>query len=327
MAALCLSSSVKRQYFSATLSAAHVVSWSLFLLALVLPLLLAHDFWRRVSSYREQPKVALTYQVLAILEGVTEDPDTHTQEHLTIVQTTLPSRIQHLLQENTRASQFKSYEIDEDRDGLADSLHVDIATPLASTERIHQVTVVAILNYTLEGRVKLSMDAVAMHSQTSPLAGESLHVDGNLVLEQREPIHSKKSMQYPYAASPLFNMSKIQSVQDISIQKLVSQYRQRDCSVYFQSPLPVWTNDVGRFTIAIRPRQFRTSMVIRVPAADVLYYPSWSEVLKNAWIQYYCILVILSTLTSFLCDFLFKNKVLDTFCLIDGQRSSAKKQV
>lgn len=37
------------------------------------------------------------------------------------------------------------------------------------------------------------------------------------------------SMQYPYAASPLFNMSKIQSVQDISIQKLVSQYRQRDC--------------------------------------------------------------------------------------------------
>lgn len=60
-----------------------------------------------MSSYREQPKVALTYQVLAILEGVTEDPDTHTQEHLTIVQTTLPSRIQHLLQENTRASQFK----------------------------------------------------------------------------------------------------------------------------------------------------------------------------------------------------------------------------
>lgn len=79
--------------------------------------------------------------------------------------------------------------------------------------------------------------------------------------------------------------------------------------------------------------------------------------------KYYCILVILSTLTSFLCDFLFKNKVrsrygsivcelhspltlvllhswdavvgghgnglkvLDTFCLIDGQRSSAKKQV
>lgn len=65
------------------------------------------DFWRRVSSYREQPKVALTYQVLAILEGVSEDPGTHTQEHLTIVQTTFPSRIQRLLQKNTRASQFK----------------------------------------------------------------------------------------------------------------------------------------------------------------------------------------------------------------------------
>lgn len=60
-----------------------------------------------MSSYREQPKVALTYQVLAILEGVSEDSGTHTQEHLTIVQTTFPSRIQRLLQENTRASQFK----------------------------------------------------------------------------------------------------------------------------------------------------------------------------------------------------------------------------
>lgn len=106
------------------------------------------------------------------------------------------------------------------------------------------------------------------------------------------------SMQYPYAASPLFNMSKIQSVQDMSIQKLVAQYRQRDCkfcplllsyswhrrnahylpyyecfpigTVYFQSPLPVWTNDVGRFTITTRPRQFRTSMAIRVPTVDVL---------------------------------------------------------
>lgn len=65
------------------------------------------DFWTRVSSYREQPKVALTYQVLAILEGVTENPNTQTQEHLTIIQTTFPSRIQRLLQENTRASQFK----------------------------------------------------------------------------------------------------------------------------------------------------------------------------------------------------------------------------
>lgn len=116
--------------------------------------------------------------------------------------------------------------MDENRDGLADSLHVEIATPLSSTERIYQVTVIAILNYTLEvwnrsypyarnnccwsaslypayllsrrhqGRVKLNMDAVAMHSQTSPLAGESLHVDGNLVLEQREPIHIKKRCEH-----------------------------------------------------------------------------------------------------------------------------------
>lgn len=98
------------------------------------------------------------------------------------------------------------------------------------------------------------MDAVALFSHSSPLPGESLHIDGNLVLEQRQPIHIKQrceyptanalifvgsgenhtivlhSVQYPYAASPIVNISKIQSVQDLNLQNLVAQYRQRDCT-------------------------------------------------------------------------------------------------
>lgn len=38
------------------------------------------------------------------------------------------------------------------------------------------------------------------------------------------------SVQSPYAASPLVNLSRIQSAQDISILKLVTQYRQRECA-------------------------------------------------------------------------------------------------
>lgn len=70
----------------------------------------AAEFWIRVNTYREQPHVALTYQLISVLEGVSEDPATRTKEHVTIVQTTLPARIQHLLQANMRASQFKASE-------------------------------------------------------------------------------------------------------------------------------------------------------------------------------------------------------------------------
>lgn len=110
MRALCLRTSVERQYFSSAFSPAHVLSWLLFALALVLPLLLAHgshDLWTHVRSYREQPRVALTYSVLSVLEGVSVDPVTQAQEHVTIVQTTFPTRVQHLLHSHTRASQFK----------------------------------------------------------------------------------------------------------------------------------------------------------------------------------------------------------------------------
>lgn len=37
----------------------------------------------------------------------------------------------------------------------------------------------------------MTMDAIAMHTQSSALAGESLYVDGTLMLEQREPLHIK----------------------------------------------------------------------------------------------------------------------------------------
>ncbi|TYZ62042.1 hypothetical protein PybrP1_007752 [[Pythium] brassicae (nom. inval.)] len=158
---------VKRQYFSGACSAAHIVSWTLHALAL--------------------PRVATTYQVLSVLEGVTVNPATQVQEHLSIVQTTLSARIQRLLQENARASQFKTYEIDDDRDGIVDSIHLDVTTPLSPNERIHQVTVVVALNYSLQvgellidGHIKMNTDAMAMHSYSSALAGESLYVDGTL---------------------------------------------------------------------------------------------------------------------------------------------------
>lgn len=38
------------------------------------------------------------------------------------------------------------------------------------------------------------------------------------------------SVQSPYSASPLLNMSKIQSAQDLNVRALVTQNRKRECA-------------------------------------------------------------------------------------------------
>lgn len=44
----------------------------------------------------------------------------------------------------------QSYERDVNRDGLVDSLHIEIETPLLANESILQVTTVVWLNYSLQ---------------------------------------------------------------------------------------------------------------------------------------------------------------------------------
>lgn len=66
-------------------------------------LTLSAEFWQLTNTYREQPSVKLTYQVMSVLEGTVGD----SQQYLSLVQTTLPERIQRLLAPNTRAAHIK----------------------------------------------------------------------------------------------------------------------------------------------------------------------------------------------------------------------------
>lgn len=66
-------------------------------------LTLSVEFWQLTNTYREQPSVKLTYQVMSVLEGTVGD----SQQYLSLVQTTLPERIQRMLAPNTRAAHIK----------------------------------------------------------------------------------------------------------------------------------------------------------------------------------------------------------------------------
>lgn len=64
------------------------------------------DFWSKTNTYAEQPKVKLTYDVITVLEGE-RTLVSGQKQYLRILPSSMPTRIQQLLQESMRASQIK----------------------------------------------------------------------------------------------------------------------------------------------------------------------------------------------------------------------------
>ncbi|KAF1328761.1 Peroxin 19-1, partial [Globisporangium splendens] len=108
------------------------------------------------------------------------------------------------------------------------------------------------------------MDAVAIHTSSSALSVEALQIDGDLVFEQRKPLHL--TQRTPNAIVRTSTYANI-----LGPAASFGLTRRPLDAAYFQTPYPVWTTDVSRpGVITSRPRQFRTKMVIQIPTIDVL---------------------------------------------------------
>ncbi|ETL81175.1 hypothetical protein L917_18434 [Phytophthora nicotianae] len=321
MRATCHSTSLQRRYCSGVLSLSHVASIVLWVAAVALPLLLAwgsRDFVLQVNSYRERPVVKSTDQVLCVLEG---ESDGGTP--LTLVHTTFPDRVQQLFSNASLQTAFvKTSNTDVDADGIPESVQVEIATPLSTNEIIRHATVVVVLDYTLKSYAKLNIDVLTVFRHSSSLAGDMLYADGDLSFHQRYPLEITDSMQQPYVDSPIVNMTSTNTTQELLLQSLISGYRERNYTANFYVPYPIWTPNANSSEDI---RVFRVLMDIRIDPVNVLYTPEWPDIVKHAWIQYYCIFVVVSTLAFALREYLFISKLLPSVCVVDEPRMKPTK--
>lgn len=327
MRAQCFSAPVQRRYYTSTGSAAHLVSLALTLVVVVVPLFLAHNsrgFWPTTSTYTEQPLVKLTYQVVVVLEGE-RSTDSGARSYFRVITTSLSPAVQRLFEKETRASRTRIYETDSNRDGRPESLHVRTSTPLERGEVIHQVKALAFANYTLQDYSKVNMDVVAVVAQSSPLPAMALSVDGDLRLEMNTPAHITTKMQYPYAVKPLLNVSQRTSPRDLDLHAIVSAFRARPWHTVFEVPYPLWTTDVGARAEPSRQRTFDLDMTIRIPPTTVTYRPTWAELFKTAWIQYFSLVVIVYAFTHGISAVLFQKRILDTYSILDDPQVLVKK--
>ncbi|KAL7687298.1 putative transmembrane protein [Plasmopara halstedii] len=322
MRATCHTSNVQQRFYSGFLSLSHIVVIVLWVLAFALPLFLAlgsREFVLQTNSYQEQPVIKSMNQVLCILEGE------RAKQPLTLVHTTFPEHIQRLfINESLQAARVKTSSIDDNSDGIAESIWIEIAMPLSVSDVIRQATVVVVLDYKLENYAKLNMDVMVVFSHSSLNTGDTLDIDGDLDLHQRNALKITDSIQQPYITSPIVNMTTTDTTQEQLVQSLYSEYRKRNYTAYLHVPFPVWK--VASNTSEAE-RMFRVSMTIRNDKVNVVYTPEWPEIVKHAWIQYYCIFIFVSTLIFAIREYLFKHKLLSSVCIVDETRRGFNKYI
>ncbi|XP_045389874.1 transmembrane protein 231 isoform X2 [Lemur catta] len=254
------------------------------------PLLVAfrsHGFWLKRSSYEEQPTVRFQHQALLVaLLGP--------ERGGVLAWSTFPA-FNRLQGDRLRVPLVSTREEDRNQDGKMDRLHFKLELPLQSTEHVLGVQLILTFSYQLH--------SMAFLQSSFAVPGSQLHVNGDLRLQQRQPL-SYGGLDVRYNVSVINGTSPF--ARDYDLTHIVAAYQERNVTTVLDDPNPIWL--VGRAAEA----PFVINAVIRYPVEVISYQPGFWEMIKFAWVQYVSILLIFLWVFERIKIFVFQNQVVTT---------------
>ncbi|XP_018116078.1 transmembrane protein 231 [Xenopus laevis] len=261
------------------------------------PLLVAfrsYGFWLKQSTYEEQPNVRFQYNVLLIALSST------TGNYL--AWSTYPG-FNNLVGDKLRLPQISAREEDKNHDGKMDVLNFQLELPMQPTDTIYGVQLILTFSYQLSRMSTFIMQSMALIQYSSPIPGSQLYINGDLKLQQRQPLNHR-GLDTTYNVSVINPSSPFAST--YALTNIISSYQERNVTTFLNAPSPLWI--VGRATTD----PFVINAVIRYPVESISYVPGFWEMLKYAWIQYVSVLLIFLWVFERIKIFVFQNQVLNT---------------
>jgi len=308
-----------RRYYASRCSCAYFFFLLIALVGLILPFFLAYtnvpSFWLKTHTYREQPSITFQHKVLGTLQGTKKIRGIDRQMQIVFSSMT---DVENLYGPELRVCNLQNIELDFNRDGITDEFHFTALCPLAKGETILGASVATFFRTKLSSRARVDFDSLAIAEHRDGMGGGSLFVDGDYVLKQKWPFRAKGGYYLPYKRFPLLDPSdhKIK-LQETLLPNIIFGYRNRNNTLDYQQTYKVWTPSPGVPDNHGAYANFNLTMVLRVPQQDILYTPTASEVLKDAWLKYLAIFVVVKYLLEFFASFVAYNQLVDTTMRIE----------
>lgn len=262
------------------------------------PILIAYrsqGFWQRLDHYSEQGNIHFKYQVLVIMDTSTDG---------SYVAWSTYQNFNQLQMDHLRVPILKARENDLNGDGLNDELSLRLEMPLLDSERVHGLKLMIIFDYLLSKFSYFQMESLAYVSHTSPLAGGSMEVVGDLSLQQTQPL-GHKDVDTRYNESIIDGTSIY--AESYSIPDILTRYTARNVSTVLDNSHTVWLSGRG----ADQPFTIKAHIRYR-EQHQILFTPGFWQLIKGGWIQYVSILVVFWFVFTKIKVFIFQNQLVTT---------------
>mmetsp|Transcript_4228 Transcript_4228/g.8561 ORF Transcript_4228/g.8561 Transcript_4228/m.8561 type:complete len:321 (+) Transcript_4228:173-1135(+) len=302
---------VRRRYYAPYNSCSYLFFVITVWVLVALPFFLCYseNFWLKTNTYREQ--VANKYEYKVIIEGSGVSPSD------SFFYSSVPD-LNRLHGDAFRPVSIKTREEDKNLDTIADSFEFTASIPIPASSEIRKLDCLVFFRTQLQTSAKIVMESVVHISHDSGVAGKELLTSGNLVFQQNNPLFVKGGYTTMYANTELVDSSNILSAKDGDIKTILEKVTGRNYTMTFEPQFAYWgpklDNLAGTFTLKAK---------LNIPTQDILYTPKPMEVLKDAWIKYLSMFVVVGFFLEKLCSFVYFHQLVETKMLVETMGSQS----
>lgn len=185
--------------------------------------------------------------------------------------------------------------------------------PLAAAESVTKVDALVFFRTQLQNKAKIVMESAVHISYDSGSAGAGLYTSGNMVFTQTYPLPVKGGYVTMYSNTDLLDPSKISRASEGDIRTILEQISERNLTMTYVPELTHWTPVVDSASAST----FTLTADIKIPTTDIVYIPTAVEVLRDAWIKYLSMFVLVGFFLEKLCSFVYFHQIVETKMLVE----------
>mmetsp|Transcript_5944 Transcript_5944/g.17791 ORF Transcript_5944/g.17791 Transcript_5944/m.17791 type:complete len:320 (-) Transcript_5944:75-1034(-) len=301
---VCHTEPFTRSFVAPRCSAAYFLYVLCLALLVMVPLYagLAFDHvWLRERSYREQPLVNFTHELLVAFAGSTPTEAVGWSTRVDL---------EPLLPDRMRVPTVRSTPHDRNHDGVTDTWELLLQMPMGSiTKGYEHVFLLAAYDFELRGKVSEKIGGLIVIDIRNPTPATGVWLQGDLRLRQTVPLRLSSELRDVYSRNHLviqWTSNDALSHKPLTVQSLLQPYAAQNETVYLDTVLPpVWDYS---------PRDlFQVRVTCDVPPQLVHYVPGTVEVLRFAWVQFLSLGIPTWALLRCMKAYAYDNQVVESY--------------
>mmetsp|Transcript_52802 Transcript_52802/g.106014 ORF Transcript_52802/g.106014 Transcript_52802/m.106014 type:complete len:322 (-) Transcript_52802:99-1064(-) len=301
---ICHSEPFTRSFVAPRCSAAyclHLLSLALLVLVPLYAGLAFDHIWIRESSYREQPLVSFTHElVVALSPGALGEA----------VGWSSRTDFEPLLPGQLKVPSVRSTPRDRNDDGVPDTWELILRMPVGNVSKgFEHVFLLAAYDFELRQKVAEKIGGLVVIDVRNPSPATGVWLRGDLKLRQTAPLRLSSIIRDVYARNPLalqWESNEAIGHHPLTLQSLIKPYAAQNETVYLHTVLPpAWDYSPRDF--------FEVHVVCDVPPQLVYYVPGTMEVLRFAWVQFLSLGIPTWAILRCVKAFAYDNQIVESY--------------